>query len=46
MLTAQRCEQPGIADRFWIEQLTFDVRRARERVGESIAETQVVFPYF
>jgi len=47
VLTAERCEQPCITDRFWIEQLTFDVRRARERVGEPIADAQeVVFPYF
>jgi len=46
MLSSERREQPCVADRLGIDELALDLRRTRERVGESIAEAQVVFPYF
>ena len=47
VLPSQRCEQPGVANRFRIQELALDLRRAREGVGESIADGQEVFvPYF
>jgi hypothetical protein len=46
VLSSERCQEPRIAEGSWIEQLPFDLRRACQRVRESIAETQFVFPYF
>jgi hypothetical protein len=47
VLSSERCEQPTIADCLRIGELALDISRARERVGESITETQGVgFPYF
>jgi hypothetical protein len=46
VLSPKRCHEPRIANRLWIEQLPFDLGRADKRVSKSIAETQVVFPYF
>ena len=42
VLAAQRCHQPGIAERLRVEQLPLDLRRAGERVGEEIPEAQTV----
>ena len=46
MLPSERREEPRVADRFRIEELPLDLRRTREGVGESIADTQAGFPYF
>jgi hypothetical protein len=43
---AKRREPAGVARRGRIGQLAFDVRRPRERLGETLAKTQVFFPYF
>jgi hypothetical protein len=47
VLSPERCHEPRIANGLRVEQLPFDLGRARQRVSESIAEAQlVVFPYF
>ena len=46
VLPSERCEKPGIAKGLRIEQLLFDLGRARQRISESIAKAQFVFPYF
>ena len=46
MLPPERCEEPCIANGFRVDQFALDLRRAADRVGESIADAQVVFPYF
>lgn len=46
VLTSERCQEPRIANRLRIDELPFDLGRAGECVSESIAETQLVFPYF
>jgi hypothetical protein len=46
VLSSERREQPCVADGLGIDQLALDLRRARERVGESIADAQVLVPYF
>jgi len=46
VLSSKRCQKPRIANGLGIEQLLFDLGRARERVSESIAKGQFVFPYF
>jgi hypothetical protein len=46
MFATERGEQFGVTDRPGIEEFALDVLRARARLGQSLAETQVVFPYF
>jgi hypothetical protein len=46
VLSTERREQARIADGLGIDELALDLRRAIDSVGETIAETQVVFPYF
>ena len=40
VLATQRRHESGIADRFRVEQLPFDFRRACDRVGEEVPEAQ------
>jgi len=35
-----------VAGRRWISEQPLDFAEARERLGETVAETQVVFAYF
>jgi hypothetical protein len=46
MFASKLGEAPSIFHRFRIRERRFDFARSRERVRESIAETQLSFPYF
>jgi hypothetical protein len=46
MLSSERRQQPRVANGLRINERALDLLYAVERVGEAIAETQVVFPYF
>jgi hypothetical protein len=46
VLASERREKPGVANGLRIDERALDLLGAGDRVGEAIAETQVVFPYF
>jgi hypothetical protein len=46
MLTAQLRQPTRVARRRRVGKLALDLGGAGERVGQSVAETQAVFPYF
>jgi hypothetical protein len=46
VLTPQRGQLPGVAQRLRVEQLAFDLRRTGDGVRESVAEAQAFVPYF
>jgi hypothetical protein len=46
-LPSERSKRTRVAHGLWVEQQSLDLGSPNERVGEAIAETQVVFfPYF
>lgn len=46
MFLAQRCELSAFARGRGISEKTLDLFRSGERLGETLAEAQVVLPYF
>lgn len=46
VLAAERRQQLRVAERLGVEQVALDVSRPSDRLGETVAETQLFFSYF